>query len=84
MGAVATETKQDQAASSVHSPLRSPAEHVAPDAFSKCLDTGMASTLQSLAASPPIAFHLSCKDPGAATYLEQATHLLQEEQVMPL
>lgn len=83
MGAVATETKAGSN-SSVHSPLRSPAEHVAPDAFSKCLDTGMEYTLLSLAVSPPTAFDLSWKDPGAAKYLEQAAHLLQEEQVMPL
>lgn len=68
----------------MHSPLRSPAEHMAPDAFSTCLDTGMVYTLHGLAASPPTAFDLSCKDPGLAKYLELALHLLPEEQVMPL
>lgn len=71
---------RDQAGSngSVHSPLRSPAEHVAPDAFSECLDTGMAYAFHGLAASPPTAFDLSCKDTGLAKYLKLVAHLLQE------
>lgn len=69
---------RDQAGSnsSEHSPLISPAEHVAPGALSRCLDTGVVHALHGLAASPPSAFHLSCEDPGAAKYLVQATHLL--------
>lgn len=42
---------------------------MAPDAFSKSLDTGMVYSLHDLAASPSTAFDLFCKRP------EQVTHL---------
>lgn len=54
---------------------------MAPDAFSKCLDMRMMYTLH---ASPPATFDLSWKDSRVAKYLKGATHLLQEEQVMPM
>lgn len=57
---------------------------MAPDAFSKSLDTRMVYALNGLAESPPTALDLSCKDPGVAKYLKQPAHLLQEEQVMPM
>lgn len=48
---------------------------MAPDAFSKSLDRGMVwfLPLHDLAVRPPAAFDLSCKDPGAAKYLEGVT-----------
>lgn len=57
---------------------------MAPEAFSKCLDMGMMYTLHDLHVSPPTAFDFSWKDSRVAKYLEGATHILQEEQVMPV
>ena len=68
----------------MHPPLRSPTERTAPDAFSKSLEMGMVYTLHDLAVSPSTAFDLSCKDSRVAKYLERVTHLLEEDQAMPL